>query len=146
MQQSAWNVRRRLVEAMTKPAREHETLDGVGCALDKMLEWAAGDDTRTAVAVLDLELRHRACSKPYAELLGVDPAMVRGTLLPNLVADADRLYAGLERLLTAEVDYRSFEVDARPAPAPMVVHCAMARRPDATPWGIVVVAHGVVRA
>jgi hypothetical protein len=70
---------------------------------------------------------------------------VRGSLLPNVVADADRLYSGLERVLTSEIDFSTFEIDARPAPAPMMLHCAMARRPDATPWGIVLVAHPVAK-
>ncbi len=144
-QQSAWNVRRRVVESLSEAARDHESVDDLGCALDKFLEWSVGDDTQAAVAVLDLELRQRVCTKAYAELLGRDPASVRGALLPNLVADADRLYRGLERLLTSEVDFRTFEIDARATAAPVMLHCAMARRPDATPWAIVISAHAAVK-
>jgi GAF domain-containing protein len=143
-QQSAWNVRRRVVDALGDAAREHASIDELGCSLDKLVEWAVGDDTRAAVAVLDLELRQRVCTKAYAELLGRDPASIRGTLLPNLVADADQLYRGLERLLKSEVDFRTFDIDT--TPAPMMLHCAMARRPDATPWAIVISAHAVVKA
>ncbi len=145
-QQSAWNMRRRVVDALAEAACRHESVDELGCSLDKIVKWTVGDDTRAAVAVLDLELRQRVCTKPYAELLGRDPASVRGALLPNLVADADQLYRGLERLLKSEVDFRSFEIATQTTSSPVLLHCAMARRPDATPWAIVITAHAAVKA
>ncbi len=138
---AAWDVRRRVVRAVEPSLAMYESVDAMPrAALDDMLASAILGDPDAPVAVLDLELRHAACTKPYAALLGHDPSDVLCTQLAAFLRDEQPLHDAFERVLTAELDYRSVEVVPITGPAPIVLHVAMVRRIDATPWGIVVVA------
>jgi GAF domain-containing protein len=139
---AAWAVRRRVIDSISGAVEQHETVATVSHeSLDEILEWAVADDPDRFVALLDLDLRHLACSKPYAELLSQDPKFVRGAELSSLVAEAEPVQASFSRLLNGEVDFRTVRIDPIAAPTPLTLHAAMVRRADATPWCVVVVAH-----
>jgi hypothetical protein len=93
--------------------------------------------------VLDLELRHVACSKPYAALVGEEATQLIGVSLRSLVRDGGALDEALAPVLLGEIDFRSVELDVVADDARVALHVAMVRRQDATPRGVVVVAHSV---
>jgi PAS domain-containing protein len=95
------------------------------------------------VAVLDLELRHVACSKPYAELVGEEATRLTGVSMRSLVRDGGALDEALAPVLAGEIDFRSVELEVLADDARVALHLAMVRRADATPRGVVVVAHSV---
>jgi excisionase family DNA binding protein len=139
---AAWAIRRRVIDSISGAVEEHATVETVSReTLDEILEWAVADDPDRFVALLDLDLRHLACSKPYAELLSQDPRFVRGAELSSLVAETEPVAASFSRLLSGEVDFRTVRIDPIAAPTPLTLHAAMVRRVDATPWCVVVVAH-----
>ncbi|MCU1466798.1 MAG: hypothetical protein JWM72_2726 [Actinomycetia bacterium] len=135
----AWELRRALVGVFEAP-----TFDG-NC-FDKLPASAAESGMPAAepvVAVLDLELRHVACSKPYAALVGEEAAQLVGVSLRSLVHDGGALDEALAPVLLGEIDFRSVELDVVADDARVALHVAMVRRNDATPRGVVVVAHSV---
>jgi excisionase family DNA binding protein len=138
---AAWDLRRRTVDAIASVVEADDHVDAVpALALDDILAAVTAADPQAAVAVLDLGLRHLACTKPYAALLGHDPTDVLCTPLGAFVSDEQRLQRAFERVLTSELDYRTVGVEPLAGPAPVLLHIAMTRRTDATPSSIVVVA------
>lgn len=144
---AAWDVRDRVVAGVASMVEHHERVDMMSRAtLDDTLAAVVAGDPEAPVAVLDLELRHMSCTKPYAALLGHDPTDVLCTQLAAFLHDEQPLHEAFERVLTSELDFRSVEVIPITGPAPVLLHVAMARRADATPWGIVVAAQIVPAA
>jgi PAS domain-containing protein len=95
------------------------------------------------IAVLDLELRHVACNKAYAALVGEDATQLTGVTLRSLVRDGGALDEALAPVLLGEIDYRSVELEVLADRARVALHVGMVRRVDATPRGVVLVAHPV---
>ncbi len=95
------------------------------------------------VAVLDLDLRHVACTKAYAALVGEDVTDLDGVSLRSLVRDGSALDVALAPVLLGEIDFRSVELEVLADHARVALHLAMVRRDDATPRGVVLVAHPV---
>ena len=62
-------------------------------------------------AVLDLELRHVACSKAYAALVGEDATRLTGVTLRSIVRDGGALDEALAPVLLGEIDFRSVELE-----------------------------------
>jgi excisionase family DNA binding protein len=144
---TAWDARKRAVETIGTMLDENQSVDAMPrAAVDDMLAATVAGDPETPIAVLDLELRHVACTKPYAALLGHDPTYVLGTRLDAFVRDDQPLHDAFDRVLTSELDFRSVEIVPIAGAAPIVLHVAMVRRADATPWGIVVVAQMLLTA
>jgi excisionase family DNA binding protein len=141
---AAWEVRRAMVAAFRAPTFE-------GDCFDTLLENATGDDSvdgepvvaEAVVAVLDLELRHVACSKAYAALVGADVTRLTGVSLRSIVRDGGALDVALAPVLRGEIDFRSVELEVIADRTRVALHLAMVRRDDATPRGVVLVAHPV---
>jgi PAS domain-containing protein len=135
----AWELRRAMVDVFEAP-----TFDG-SCfeALPASATATGIPPAEPVVAVLDLELRHVACSKPYAALLGEEATQLVGVSLRSLVRDGGALDEALAPVLLGEIDFRSVELDVVTDDARLALHVAMVRRQDATPRGVVVVAHSV---
>jgi excisionase family DNA binding protein len=135
----AWELRRAMVDVFEAP-----TFDG-SCfeALPASATATGIPPAEPVVAVLDLELRHVACSKPYAALLGEEATQLVGVSLRSLVRDGGALDEALAPVLLGEIDFRSVELDVVTDDARVALHVAMVRRQDATPRGVVVVAHSV---
>jgi hypothetical protein len=140
----ASDLRRRVVESMMDAVERFDCVEAIStAALDDMLGAVVASDPPAPVAIFDLGLRHMACTKPYAALLGHDAADVLGTPLVAFVAEEQQLHDGFDRVLASELDFRSIEVVPITGSAPVVLHIAMVRRADDTPWGIVAVAQVV---
>ena len=142
---AAWKMRRAMVAAFQDPT-DASTL--VANCFEALLEAAGPDDGRgapvtEAVAVLDLDLRHVAVSKAYAALLGEDATRLTGVSLRTLVRDGGALDEALGPVLRGEIDFRSVELEVLDDDARVALHLAMVRRADATPRGVVLVAHTV---
>jgi excisionase family DNA binding protein len=138
---TAKDARRRLVDTVRSFLSEYEHMDTVSrSALDELLESVAGDDPESRVAVLDLDLRHLACTKAYANQLGQDRTRVVTAALGTLVADALPLSRSFDEVLVGELDFRTVDIQPVAAASPVTLHAAMIRGADATPWCIVVVA------
>lgn len=136
-------ARRRVVSTISAAAVEHGDVTVLSQAdLDQLLEWGVTEHPQTPVALLDLELRHLACSKPYVEMLGHKPHELLGEPLTAFV-DGTELLDGLHKVLDDELDYRTVQIRVTSGARPFMLHAAMVRRPDATPWCVVVVAHAV---
>jgi excisionase family DNA binding protein len=141
---AAWNTRRAAVELLCAP-----TFDG-GC-FDALVEAETGDDADATggvvddpiVAVLDLDLRHVVCSKAYAVLMGEDATRMTGVTLRSLVRDGGALDEALAPVMVGEIDFRSVELEILADGTRVALHVAMVRRADATPRGVVLVAHPV---
>ncbi len=148
---AAWALRRRMVTIFAASTF-------AGNCFDDLIEppaptdEALGDNGRggepgafaePAVAVLDLELQHVACSKAYAELVGEDASRLPGVSLRSLVCDGGALDEALAPVLAGEIDYRSVELDMAGDWARVALHLGMVRRDDVTPRGFVLVAHPV---
>jgi excisionase family DNA binding protein len=131
---AAWEMRRRMVATFATPALD-------GDCFDELLDGAAPDDPM--IAVLDLELRHVACNKAYAALMGEDATRLTGVTLRSLVRDGGALDEALAPVLLGEIDYRSVELEVLADRARVALHVGMVRRVDATPRGVVLVAHPV---
>jgi hypothetical protein len=103
----------------------------------------AADDPQAAVAILDLDMRHLACTKPYALPFGIDRSGIACSTLPSVIVDETSMRLALEAVRSGELDFRT--VDARPvgATAPIQMQVAVVRRADATPWCTVVATHVV---
>jgi len=140
---AAWAARGRTVEAVAALVHDFPSVgDAPRRAVDAALDDIVVDEPDTPVAVLDLELRHIACTKAYAEMFGCDLTDTIGRSLTELVADPVHVRSALQKLFIAELDFRTLE--ARPADAPgAVLHAAMVRRADASPWGVVIVGHAL---
>ena len=137
----AWELRRAMIAAFEAP-----TFDGH--CFDALVDTTAVDDpehaaTEPIVAVLDLELRHVACSKTYAALVGEEATQLTGVSLRSLVRDGGALDEALAPVLLGEIDFRSVELEVLADDARVALHVAMVRRIDATPRGVVLVAHSV---
>jgi excisionase family DNA binding protein len=131
---AAWEMRRRMVAAFETPALD-------GDCFDELLDGAAPDEPM--IAVLDLQLRHVACNKAYATLVGEDATRLTGVTLRSLVRDGSALDEALALVLLGEIDYRSVELEVLADRARVALHVGMVRRVDATPRGVVLVAHPV---
>jgi excisionase family DNA binding protein len=130
----AWEMRRRMVAAFAGPSPDANCFDAL---VD------AGGPAEPMIAVLDLELRHVACNKAYAALLGADPTTIAGVSLRSLVRDGGALDEALAPVLLGEIDYRSVELEIVADDARVALHVGMVRHVDATPRGVVLVAHPV---
>jgi excisionase family DNA binding protein len=126
----AWELRRAMVELFRAP-----TFDG-GC-FDSL------DASDPIVAVLDLDLCHVACSKGYAALVGEDADRLTGVSIRSIVRDGRALDDALAPVLSGEIDFRSVELEVLADEARVALHVAMVRRVDASPRGVVLVAHSV---
>jgi excisionase family DNA binding protein len=136
---AALNLRRSVGDATLTYAEAHQDAVALSEAeLEDLLESVIGDNTDAIVALLDLGLRHLACSKPYALLLADEKSAVVGLALPDLVTDETALADGLCAVLRGELDYRSIEVALREGRGRASLHVVMVRRRDATPWGIII--------
>jgi PAS domain-containing protein len=136
---AAWAMRRRMVAAFAAPSSD-------GNCFDDLIEPAEGDAAvreEPMIAVLDLELRHVACSKSYAALVGEDATRLQGVSLRALVRDDGALDEALSPVLVGEIDYRSVELEVLAEHARVALHVGMVRRDDVTPRGVVLVAHAV---
>lgn len=147
---AAWLVRRAMVTAFEAPTFGTATFEG-NCFEALLDNLTAGPDAATAeavvaepaVAVLDLELRHVACSKAYGALAGQDATRLTGVSLHSIVPDGGALDEALAPVLRGEIDFRSVELEVIADRTRVALHVAMVRRNDATPRGVVVVAHAV---
>jgi excisionase family DNA binding protein len=140
---AAWHVRRAMVAAFQAPTFEGNCFDTLLENVDTGCEAAAGEvlESEPAVAVLDLELRHVACSKAYGALAGEDATRLTGVSLHSIVRDGGALDEALAPVLRGEIDFRSVELEVIADETRLALHVAMVRRDDATPRGVVVVAH-----
>jgi hypothetical protein len=145
--QAAWSAREHVVDVVTAAAVEHERAEDLSRpALHELLDWACAGDPEAVVAFLDLDLCHLVCSKAYAMVFGQVPTLLTAMPLAAFVDDNETIPFKFEKVLSGELDYRTIEVRPLAVPSPMMLHCAMIRRPDATPWCIAVVGHLVPRA
>jgi excisionase family DNA binding protein len=126
----AWEMRRSMVALLSAPTFDGSCFDSL----------ASSDPI---VAVLDLELRHVACSKGYATLVGEDAERLTGMPLHSIVRDGGALDDALAPVLAGEIDFRSVELEVLADGARVALHVAMVRREDASPRGVVLVAHPV---
>ena len=143
---AAWEMRRAMVAALGSLSFD------VDC-FNALVEWmSSGDPDASAgdrlvpepvVAALDLELRHLACSKAYAALVGEDATRLTGVSLRSIVRDGGALDEALAPVLLGEIDFRSVELEVLADQARVALHIAMLRDDDVTPRGVVVVAHPV---
>jgi excisionase family DNA binding protein len=136
----AWELRRAMVSVFEAPAFDGNCFDGL---VDPTVHEPGAAAAEPVVAVLDLELRHVACSKTYAALVGEEATELVGMSLRSLVRDGGALDEALAPVLLGEIDFRSVELEVLAEEARVALHLAMVRRPDATPRGVVVVAHSV---
>jgi PAS domain-containing protein len=134
----AWEMRRAMVVAFEAPSFEANPAGG-GC-FDDLADFIGSEPI---VAVLDLELRHVACSKAYAALVGQDATRLTGVSLRSIVRDGGALDEALAPVLDGEIDFRSVELEVLADDVRVALHLAMVRRADATPRGVVLVAHPV---
>jgi excisionase family DNA binding protein len=136
----AWEARRQAMYALASTRSEHQGEELSPTLLSDLLEWSSRDDSQAAIAVLDLDLRHLACTKSFAVLLGDDPANLIGDSLRTRPVYTTALRHALDRLSSDELDFVSVEVPLHEQDHGMI-HAAIMRRPDATKWCVVVVAH-----
>jgi hypothetical protein len=127
-------MRRAIVAAFEASSLERD-------CFDELVRPAASD--QPVVAVLDLELRHVACSKGYAALVGEDLTRLTGVSLRSIVRDGGALDDALAPVMLGEIDFRSVELEVLADQTRVALHVAMVRRDDATPRGVVLVAHPV---
>ena len=66
-----------------------------------------------------------------------------GVSLHSIVPDGGALDEALAPVLRGEIDFRSVELEVIADRTRVALHVAMVRRNDATPRGVVVVAHAV---
>jgi len=142
---AAWELRRAMVVAFSAPAFDGNCFDAL---IESVTAGRDGDRpgsvvSEPALAVLDLELGHVACSKAYAALVGEDATRLTGVSLRSVVRDGGALDEALAPVLLGEIDFRSVELEVLTEEARVALHLAMVRRADATPRGVVVVAHPV---
>jgi excisionase family DNA binding protein len=134
---------RRVADAAATVSRERDRIDLLSLReLEDLVERAA-DDPQAAVAILDLDMRHVACTKPYALPFGIDRSRIACSSLPSLIDDEISMRVAFEAVRSGELDFRT--VDARPVgdTAPIQMQVAVVRRDDATPWCTVVATHVV---
>lgn len=132
---AAIDLRRNLLEAFALASDAWDEEPPVD--LDDLLAEAVGDDFQIAVAILDPALNHRAWTKSYAVLLGEDPTALRDAPLGGYV----RGLAPFEPVLSGELDFRTIDFERCLTASIATFHVAMLRRRDATPWGVLIVAH-----
>ena len=134
---------RRVADAAGTIARRRDRIDGLNSReLEDLVEGAA-DDPQAAVAILDLDLRHLACTKPYVLPFGIDRSRIACSTLPSLMDDETGMRLAFEVVRSGELDFRT--IDARPvgSTVPIQMQVAVVRRDDATPWCTVVATHAV---
>jgi excisionase family DNA binding protein len=137
---AAWSLRRAMVEMFSAPTSEGNCFDKIFASSS---EFGAEFADPPTVAVLDMELRHVAPSKEYAVLMGDDPVRLTGIPLRSLVADETAFDVALAPVLRGEIDFRSVELDVTANRSRVALHVAVVRHDDATPRGVVLVAHSV---
>jgi PAS domain-containing protein len=135
---AAWQLRREIVSAFEASSLESNCFDAL---VESGVRSATFDEP--IVALLDLELRHVACSKAYAALVGEDATRLTGVSLRSIVRDGGALDEALAPVMLGEIDFRSVELEVLADQARVALHVAMVRRDDATPRGVVLVAHPV---
>ncbi len=138
---AAWDLRRIMVSAFGA------STFGENC-FERLAEpgGSGGPDAiaeEPIVAVLDLDLRHVACTKAYAALVGEDASRLTGVSLRSVVREGGALDEALGPVLAGEIDFRSVELELHADGACVALHVGMVRRDDVTPRGVVVVAHPV---
>jgi excisionase family DNA binding protein len=137
---AAWNLRRAMVEMFSAPSFDTNCFDKLFASSD---DFGAELDDPPTVAVLDMELQHVAVTKEYAALMGDDATRLPGTSLRSLVSDEGAFDEALAPVLRGEIDYRSVELDVFANRSRVALHVAVVRHADATPRGVVLVAHSV---
>jgi excisionase family DNA binding protein len=144
---AAWETRERVANAVSSAAADHDSVrDMSSAALNQLFDWAVADDPQMLVAILDLALQHVVSTKAYAMLLCSDVMCEREISLGALVTDAPSMRGSFEKLLSGEIDFCTVSVTPVASAGPIVLHAAMIRCADATPWCIVAVAHHVPQA
>jgi len=137
---AAWNLRRAMVDQFSAPSFDGNCFDKLlGSAPDLGIDHAH----RPTVAVLDMNLQHVAASKEYAQLMGDDADRLTGVPLRTLVRDEHAFDEALAPVQGGEIDFRSVELDVLADGSRVALHVAVVRRDDATPRGVVLVAHSV---
>ena len=136
---AAIDLRRNLIEAFALASDAWE--ENPPADLDELLGDAVGDDFQVSAAILDTDLSHRAWTKSYAVLLGEDPTALAETPLGGYV----RGLAPFDAVLRGELDFRSIDLERCLTGSVASFHVAMLRRRDATPWGVLLVAHPVAQ-
>ena len=136
------NTRRTVLSALTV-AVHLDDLPVTAVSLHDQLDAAVGDDPEACVGVLDLDLRHRACTKAYSVLLGEDTNVIECTPLALYVRARAALDEITDPVLRGELDFCGGDLALTGGRGRVSLHVAMLRRRDATPWGLVVVAHPV---
>jgi excisionase family DNA binding protein len=137
---AAWNLRRAMVEMFSAPTFEGNCFDKLFASSS---EFGAELVDAPTVAVLDMELQHVAVAKEYAELMGDDASRLSGVALRSLVSDGSAFDEALAPVLRGEIDFRSVELDVFANRSRVALHVAVVRHADATPRGVVLVAHAV---
>ncbi|HEY5170216.1 MAG TPA: GAF domain-containing protein [Acidimicrobiia bacterium] len=158
---AAWEVRRALVAALSSLSLDVAGFDALVESMSSGDRDAFAGDVlvresvvresvvresvvpEPVVAVLDLELRHVACSKAYAALVGEDATWLTGAPLRSIVRDGGALDEALAPVLLGEIDFRSVELEVLTDQVRVALHIAMVRDDDVTPRSVVVVAHAV---
>jgi excisionase family DNA binding protein len=137
---AAWNLRRAMVEMFSAPTFDRDCFDKLFASSDEFGSELAEPPT---VAVLDMELRHVAVTKEYAAMMGDDASRLSGVPLRSLVSDESAFDEALAPVLRGEIDFRSVELDVLANRSRVALHVAVVRYADATPRGVVLVAHSV---
>jgi hypothetical protein len=137
---AAWNLRRAMVEMFSAPSFDTNCFDKLFASSD---DFGAELVDPPTVAVLDMDLQHVAVCKEYAALMGDDAARLPGTALRSLVSDEGAFDEALAPVVRGEIDFRSVELDVFANRSRVALHVAVVRHPDATPRGVVLVAHSV---
>jgi PAS domain-containing protein len=143
---AAWEMRRAMVAALGSLSFDVDCFDALVESMSSGDPEASTGDRlvpEPVVAALDLELRHVACSKAYAALVGEDATRLTGVSLRSIVRDGGALDEALAPVLLGEIDFRSVELEVLADQARVALHIAMLRDDDVTPRGVVVVAHPV---
>jgi excisionase family DNA binding protein len=136
--------RRRLVEAVAGFAPDDARADSVPrSTFNDLLDSVAAEDPQALVAVLDLDMRHLACTKEYAALFGLDQTRVKTLSLGALLGNSDLLDSSFDGMLVGELDFRTIDIEPEGVASPLTLHAAMIRGADATPWCILIVANPV---
>jgi excisionase family DNA binding protein len=141
---AAWEMRRAAIAMIQAPECEGDCFDALvrthASAEDEPSD-RESPAPEPVVAVLDLDLGHVACSKAYAALMGEDATRLAGVSLRSLVRDGGALDDALAPVLLGEIDFRSVELEVTADHVRVALHVGMVRRDDATPRGVVLVAH-----
>jgi PAS domain-containing protein len=101
------------------------------------------DDAEAAIALVDLDLHHIACTKAYAALFGREATHMAGVAVSTLARDANWLTEVLDFMAGDQLDFGTFDAEPPGMNGRVMLHAAMVRRRDATKRCVVVTAHAV---